>query len=105
MAFVKKRRIPSAFYRLGLLYLFLNFPNIKHNTYLYSRSIAYMAGMKMNHRKSILHLLFKCRDYMYFSPLPLLRDRCMIVVHSKSKHISHIYYLVYVKTRLNQEIV
>jgi hypothetical protein len=29
----------------------------------------------------------------------------MIVVHSKSKHISHIYYLVYVKTRLNQEIV
>ena len=29
MASIKKRRVPSAFYRLGLLYLFLNFPNIK----------------------------------------------------------------------------
>jgi hypothetical protein len=28
----KKRRIPSAFYRLGLLYLFINLPNIKHIT-------------------------------------------------------------------------
>jgi hypothetical protein len=34
-----KKRIPSAFYRLGLLYLFLNFPNIKHIAYLYNRSI------------------------------------------------------------------
>jgi hypothetical protein len=46
MAANKKTRIPSAFYRLGLLYLFLNFPNIKHIAYIYSRSIAYMAGMK-----------------------------------------------------------
>ena len=29
---VKKRRIPSVFYRLGLLYLFLNLPNIKCNS-------------------------------------------------------------------------
>ena len=29
-----KKRIPSAFYRLGLLYIFLNFPNIKHIAYI-----------------------------------------------------------------------
>ena len=50
MASTKKRRIPAAFYRLGLLYLFLNFPNI--NVYIYNRSIAYLAGMKINHGKS-----------------------------------------------------
>ena len=37
MASIKKRRIPSAFCRLGLLYLFLNFPNIKHIASLYNR--------------------------------------------------------------------
>ena len=84
----KKRRIPSVFYRLGLLYLFINFPNIKHIAYLYNRSIAYLACMKMNHRKSDLHSLIKCVDDMYF------RDRCKIMVHSKSKQISDICYLV-----------
>ena len=54
-----KRKIPSAFYRLGLLYLFLNFPNIKHIAYLYNRSIAYLAGMKISHGKNRLHSLFK----------------------------------------------
>jgi hypothetical protein len=49
MAANKKRSIPSAFYRLGLLYLCLNFPNIKHIAYIYNRSIAYLTGMKMNH--------------------------------------------------------
>ena len=49
MAANKKRRIPSAFYRLGLIYLFLNFPIIKHIAYIYNRSIDYLAGMKMNH--------------------------------------------------------
>uniref|UniRef100_A0A673ZFN6 Metastasis associated 1 n=1 Tax=Salmo trutta TaxID=8032 RepID=A0A673ZFN6_SALTR len=39
----------DVFYRLGLLYLFLNFPNIKHIAFLYNRSIAYLAGMKINH--------------------------------------------------------
>jgi hypothetical protein len=29
---IKKRRIPSGFYRLGLLYLFINLPNIKCNS-------------------------------------------------------------------------
>ena len=65
MASIKKRRIPSAFYRLGLLYLFLNFPNIKHIAYLYNRSIVYLAGMKMNHGKNVLHSLLKRRDDMY----------------------------------------
>ena len=51
MASIKKRRIPSAFYRLGLVYLFLNFPNIKHVASLYSRRIAYLAGMKINIRE------------------------------------------------------
>jgi hypothetical protein len=60
MAANKKMRIPSAFYRLGLLYSFLNFPNIKHIASLYNRSTAYLARMKINHRKSILHSLFKC---------------------------------------------
>ena len=45
----QKTRIPSDFYRLGLLYLFLNFPNIKHIAYIYNRNIAYMAGKKINH--------------------------------------------------------
>ena len=45
--FIKKRRIPSAFYRLGLLYLFLNFPNIKHIASLYNRSTAYLAGINV----------------------------------------------------------
>ena len=31
MASTKKRSIPSAFYRLGLLYLFLNFPKLAYN--------------------------------------------------------------------------
>ena len=53
---------------LGLLYLVHNFPNIKHIASLYNRSIAYLAGMKMIHRKSILHSLFKCIDDMYFFP-------------------------------------
>jgi hypothetical protein len=43
-----KKRIPSDFYRLDLLYLFLNFPNISI-AYIYNRSIAYLAGMKINH--------------------------------------------------------
>ena len=69
MATNKKTRIPSAFYRLGLLYLFLNFPNIKHIAYIYNMRIAYLAGMKMSHVKSSnLHSLFKCIDYMYFFP-------------------------------------
>ena len=59
MASIKKRRVSSAFYRLGLLYLFLNFPNIKHIALLYNRSIDYLAGMKMNHGKCVLHSLFK----------------------------------------------
>ena len=29
--------------------IFINFPNIKHIASLYNRSIAYLAGMKMNH--------------------------------------------------------
>ena len=58
MASIKKRRIPSTFYGLGLLYLFLNFPNSKHIAYLYNRSVDYLAAMKMNHVKSILHSLF-----------------------------------------------
>ena len=72
MASIKKRRIPS-FYRLGLLCLFLNSPNIKHVAYIYNRSIAYLAGMKEknNTGKCILHSLFKCIDDMYFFPLPL----------------------------------
>ena len=101
MASIKKRRIPSAFYRLDLLFLFVNFPNIKHSASLHNRSKAYLAGMKINHRKSVFHSLFTCIDNMCFFPLPLFRDRCMIIFHSKSKQISHIYYLVYVKTRLN----
>ena len=51
MVSTKNRRIPSAFYRLGLPYLFLNFPNIKHIAYIYNRSIAYLSGMKINHRE------------------------------------------------------
>ena len=68
------------------LYLLLNFPNIKHIVYLYNRSLAYLAGMKMNYRKSILHSLFKCID-LFFSA-SRFRDRCMIMVHSKF----HTYY-------------
>jgi hypothetical protein len=45
----KKRRFPSAFYRLRLQYLFLNCPYIKYIAYIYNRSIAYLAGMKINH--------------------------------------------------------
>ena len=45
MASTKKRRFQSYFYRLGLLYLFLNFPNIKQIAYIYNRSITYLAGM------------------------------------------------------------
>ena len=49
---VNKKRIPSAFYRLGLglLYLFLNVPNITQIAYIYNRSICYLADMKINHR-------------------------------------------------------
>jgi hypothetical protein len=36
MASITKRWNPSAFQRLGLLYLFLNFPNIKHIASLYN---------------------------------------------------------------------
>ena len=43
MASTKKRRIPSSFYRLSILYLFLNFPNIKLIAYIYNRSMAYRA--------------------------------------------------------------
>ena len=57
MASIKKRRISSAFYRLGREYIFLNFHNIKHIAYLYNRSIAHQAGMKINHGKSVLHSL------------------------------------------------
>ena len=46
MASNKKRRIPSAFYRLGLLYLFLNFINIKHIALLYNWSS--LPGWQMN---------------------------------------------------------
>ena len=49
MASNKKRRIPSAFYRLDLLYLLLNFPYIKHIGYIYNMRVAYLAGMKINH--------------------------------------------------------
>jgi hypothetical protein len=88
MANIKKRRIPSAFYRLGLLYFYFStFLILTHIAYLYNRSIAYLAGMKMN-----LHSLFKC---MYFFTLPLFRDRWLIMVHSNSKQMSHIYYLVF----------
>ena len=45
MAANKNMRILSAFYRLGLLYLFLNFPNIKHIAYIYTTSITYLVGM------------------------------------------------------------
>ena len=76
MASIKKRRIPTAFYRLALLYLFLNFPNIKHIAYLYNRSIAYLAGMEI-----------KPQGKSHFFPLPLFRDRCMIMVLSKSKQM------------------
>ena len=80
-----KRGSPSALYRLGLLYLFLNFPNIKHIASLYNRSIAYLASMAMNQGKSILHSLF-----MYC--FPLLQDRCMIMVHYHfPKYIQVIY--------------
>ena len=58
MASIKKRRIPSDFYRLGLLYLFLNFTNIKHIASLYNRSIAHLAGMKINYGESVLHSLY-----------------------------------------------
>jgi hypothetical protein len=66
MASIKKRRIPSSFYRLSLLYLFINVSNIKHIASLYNRNIAYLAGMKINHGKSVLHSLFKCIDDMCF---------------------------------------
>jgi hypothetical protein len=69
MASIKNRRIPSAFYRLGLLYLFLNFSYIKHIAYLYNMSIAYLDGMKMNHGKNVLHSLFKWIDDMNHSHL------------------------------------
>ena len=47
MASIKKRRIPSAFYWLSLLYfIFLNFPNIKHIAYMYNKSIAYWLAWK-----------------------------------------------------------
>jgi hypothetical protein len=51
MAAYKNTKIPPAFYRLGILYLYLNFPNInfKHIAYIYNRNIAYLAGMKINH--------------------------------------------------------
>jgi hypothetical protein len=74
MASTKKRRIPSDFYRLGLLYLFPNFPNIKHIAYIYNRSIAYLAGMKMNHGTSVLRLLFKCIDDVFLPAAPVLRQ-------------------------------
>jgi hypothetical protein len=51
MSPTKRRWIPSAFYRLGLLYLFINFPNVKHIASLYNRTIAYLAGMNINHRE------------------------------------------------------
>jgi hypothetical protein len=63
MASIKKRGIQSAFYRLGLLYLFLNFPNIKHIA-----SVLQQDGMTFNHGNSVLHSLFKCIDNMYFFP-------------------------------------
>lgn len=44
--------------------LFINFPNIKN----IDRNIAYLAGMKVNHGKSILYSLFKCIDGKYFFP-------------------------------------
>jgi hypothetical protein len=59
IASIKMRMIPSAFYRLGIIYLFINFPNIKHIAYLYNISIAYLAGMKMNHGDNVLPSLFK----------------------------------------------
>ena len=74
MASIKKRRIPSAFYRLGLLYLFLNFLNIKHIASLYNRSIVYLAGMKINNRLSALHSLFKYIDDSIFYPAPVPRQ-------------------------------
>ena len=74
MACIKKGKDPSALDRLGLMYLFLNFPNIKHITSLYNRSKAYLAGRKMNHGKGVIHALLKCIDDMYiFSPAPVLR--------------------------------
>ena len=60
MASIKQRRFPSAFYRLGLLYFFLNIPNIKHIASLYNMSIAYQAGMKMDHRKSVQYFFSRC---------------------------------------------
>jgi hypothetical protein len=59
VASIKKRSIPSAFYELGLQYLFLNLPNIKHIASLYNRSKAYLAGilkMIMEKASSIRYL-------------------------------------------------
>ena len=61
-----KKKIPSAFYRLGLQYLFLNFPNIKHRLYSCCKYKQYLAGMKINH--SVLHSLYKCIFDIYFFP-------------------------------------
>ena len=72
MASNKKRRIPSAFYRLGLLFLLLNCPNIKHIACIYNSSITYLAGMKINQGKSVLHSLFKyIHDIDFFPAAPV----------------------------------
>jgi hypothetical protein len=87
MASIKKRRIPSAFYRLGLLYFLLNIPNMKHIASLYNRSIAYLTGMKINCGEKLLPSLFKCIDYIYFFPLPLFRDNDPFEIKTNFTHM------------------
>ena len=62
---------PISFLQARPTIFLLNFPNIRHIAYIYNRIIAHLAGMKMNHGKSVLHLLFKCIDYAFFSTAPV----------------------------------
>ena len=86
MTSIKKKRIPSAFYRLGLLYLL-------HIAYIYKSSTAYLAGMKINNREKRPPLA------MY-----LFRYRWMIMVDSKSKQMSHVLFSE-CKDRIKSRIV
>jgi hypothetical protein len=82
-----KKEDPISFLYAGPT-LFINFPNNKHIASLYNRSIAYLAGMKMNHGKSVLHSLFKCIDFFHNAPVPRqLHDNGPFLIQTNFTHI------------------
>jgi hypothetical protein len=83
---LKNKQVPSAFYRLCLLCLFLNFPNMKQIASFYNRSVWKWSIGKASPIRFLSELM-TC----IFSPCPHIETGAWewSIIH-KSKHISSI---------------